>query len=115
MPKKPVVDPSKKLHIDTVEKHLVEELQTEAGIKFVNNDSLVENSEENVMVEDLELGRYLHLKSKTIYYALKVVTNTTNAQDGQKMVHYVKEGGGVFSSPNFVRELSEFKEKFEKI
>ena len=56
-------------------------------------------------------GIYKHKKTGKIYQVgggIKVL-NTTNAQDGQEMVMYV--------DPNkpfqiYVREISEFKEKF---
>lgn len=63
------------------------------------------------------MGSYRHKKTGRIYQVadnnnLIEVINTTNAQDGQRMVMYLDP-----SKPNmiFVREKNEFNKKFEKI
>lgn len=59
-------------------------------------------------------------KTGKLYQVLQKVINTTNEVDGQEMVHYI-EYNGVTVSPrkpgtiSFVREINEFKEKFEQI
>ena len=47
-------------------------------------------------------------KTGNTYIFLDVIINTTNTQHGQKMVLYRTENG-----MEFVRDLSEFCEKFE--
>jgi len=57
-------------------------------------------------------GKYKHKKSGKIYDACvsdDMIINTTNANDGQIMVIYTD--GEKF----FVREITEFLEKFEKV
>ncbi len=64
------------------------------------------------MVEDLELGYYRHKKTGKVYVANKIVINATNAQNEQKMVLYSLYG---HTELVFVRELSKFLSKFEKM
>jgi len=60
----------------------------------------------------MEFGEYKHLKTGNIYNVLVETTaiNSTNAQDGQVMVLYENKDGKLF-----VREITEFNEKFEKV
>lgn len=51
---------------------------------------------------------YQNKKNKHIYTKLANVINCTNAQDGQNMVLYIRDG------MLFVREEKEFNEKFTK-
>lgn len=53
--------------------------------------------------------KVIHLKSKKIYEVLGEVINCTNENDGQVMVHYTN------GNKNFVREKTEFSEKFKVI
>jgi hypothetical protein len=55
---------------------------------------------------------YVHTKTGNLYCVLRWdIVNTTNAQDGQRMVHYTR-----WDDPDglhFVRREIEFDEKFE--
>lgn len=53
---------------------------------------------------------YLHLKSGNIYLKIKTIVNCTNEHNGQEMVHYMNLNG-----KEFVREASEFYNKFKEI
>jgi len=55
------------------------------------------------------LGEWKHIKSGEIYTVTGMRVNTTNSSDGHLMVEY--QGKGL----KFVRELKEFKKKFEKV
>lgn len=57
--------------------------------------------------------KYRHRKTGNIYLVLNVVTNATNAQDGQEMILYQRDNDP--GSPFYVRERDEFSQKFEKI
>lgn len=52
---------------------------------------------------------FVHNKTGNIYYAIEQVTNATNAQDGQDMVLYRRDGN------LYVREVTEFHEKFTEL
>lgn len=59
-----------------------------------------------------------HLKTGNLYTIFNLATNCTNAQDGQSMVIYRRhnpEMSADISFKYFVRELEEFKQKFEFI
>ena len=59
--------------------------------------------------------KYIHIKTGKIYHVLSFdVTNATNAQDGQQMVHYYGEKKDGSGNSYFVREISEFELKFTK-
>ena len=51
-------------------------------------------------------GNYVHNKTGNVYMVIGASTNETNNNDGQIMIHYCRHGR------SFVREISEFKEKF---
>ncbi|MCW7492496.1 hypothetical protein ND861_09820 [Leptospira sp. 2 VSF19] len=54
---------------------------------------------------------YKHLKTGNLYLKLDEVKNCTNSNDGQQMIYYCEYGK---ETPlKFVREKSEFLEKFE--
>lgn len=59
-----------------------------------------------------------HTKTGNLYVIFYLATNCTNAQDGQSMVIYRRSNPNLSSSIDFkyfVRELEEFKQKFEFI
>ena len=51
---------------------------------------------------------YKNIKNETIYNVVDIVTNVTNAQDGDQMVLYKATD----SNQLYVREIEEFKTKF---
>jgi len=51
-------------------------------------------------------GLFIHKKTGNVYQVVGECLNCTNAQDGQEMVIYAKDG------KTFVREKREFLEKF---
>jgi hypothetical protein len=56
-----------------------------------------------------------HIKSNEIYIILDdCVTNTTNKDDQKRMVLYIKKSKGTIKK-KFIREYSEFINKFESI
>ena len=59
-----------------------------------------------------QIMRYRNKKNKHIYKILNYAINCTNAQDGQQMCIYYNEEN---ESQLFVREVSEFNEKFEPV
>ena len=56
--------------------------------------------------------KYRHIKSGKIYFVIGFALNSTNKDDGQKMVIYRPE-----NNPDtiFVREMNEFGKKFESM
>ncbi|TGK77551.1 hypothetical protein EHQ24_18920 [Leptospira noumeaensis] len=56
---------------------------------------------------------YKHIKTGNFYLKLDEAKNCTNANDGQKMVFYCEYGKE--NPMKFVREISEFLEKFEEV
>ena len=59
-----------------------------------------------------------HTKTSNLYVIFYLATNCTNAQDGQSMVIYRRSNPNLSSDISFkyfVRELEEFKQKFEFI
>jgi len=59
----------------------------------------------------IKSGKYKNLKNGEIYDTKnKVAINATNTQDGQIMILYQDKNETLF-----VREISEFLEKFEKV
>lgn len=62
-------------------------------------------------LKNIRIGEYWWNKKNTErYVVLDIVTNCTNEQNGQQMVEYVKDG----DSKKCVREIEEFRQKFEK-
>jgi len=59
--------------------------------------------------------KYKHLKTGNIYVAFGEVLNSTNEQDGQKMILYYRDGKNDISDLVFVREIGEFHSKFERV
>jgi hypothetical protein len=59
------------------------------------------------------LRRVRHKKTGNIYYILGTAINCTNKDDGQDMVVYTSETNE--NSLLFVREATEFNEKFETL
>jgi hypothetical protein len=55
---------------------------------------------------------YRNIKKGTLYEVIGVTMNCTNAQDGQQMVMY---RGLEAHSRIYVREYTEFYQKFEKV
>ena len=53
---------------------------------------------------------YQNIKNNTIYSIVELVTNSTNANDGEQMVLYKD----VNTNKMYVREIEEFKTKFKK-
>lgn len=53
---------------------------------------------------------YRNKKTNKIYKIKDTAINTTNAQDGQKMIVYEDEYGNLY-----VREVSEFAIKFDEV
>jgi hypothetical protein len=65
---------------------------------------------------DFQSGYYQNKKNGLLYFAEKLLTNATNINDGQKMVeYYPKVNGNVQFSNGYVREISEFMTKFERV
>lgn len=60
------------------------------------------------MESELALGYYIHLKTGNKYKVIGTAINSTNAQDGEVMVIYYRNG------MYFARELSEFLQKLKK-
>lgn len=56
-----------------------------------------------------------HKKSGQLYVAVCIVTNCTNAQDGERMVLYRKKLELTTPARWFTREIEEFLEKFEPV
>lgn len=56
-----------------------------------------------------------HKKTGKLYVAVALVTNCTNAQDGQRMVLYRERGELDGPRKWFAREMGEFLEKFEPV
>ncbi|PJZ89861.1 DUF1653 domain-containing protein [Leptospira bandrabouensis] len=54
---------------------------------------------------------YKHRKTGNLYLKLGEAKNCTNANDGQQMIYYCEYGKE--NPMSFVREKSEFLEKFE--
>ena len=65
-------------------------------------------------VEPARGQRWKHLKTGHIYRVIKVVINSTNDRNGQKMVEY-RVSRPAKSETVFVREISEFQDKFTPV
>lgn len=55
---------------------------------------------------------YRHRKTGNLYWKLTEVVDCTNSRDGTRAVVYCRALSGV---AQFVRELAEFEEKFERV
>ena len=67
------------------------------------------------MTDDDIRGAWVNKKSGRTYLARRLVTNATNAQDGQTMVEYEPLSSLIDATARpYVRELNEFLEKFER-
>lgn len=79
----------------------VRELWHKRGIEVA-----MERVDVGLINQMIEPGKWRNKKTSRIYEVVGCVLNATNAMDGQIMVHY---------GETFVREIGEFKEKFEKV
>lgn len=74
--------------------------------KKLTDEEVIEYSEK------LDVGEWLHKKSGVTYMVHGVVINATNSRDNEVMVMYSNKDNQI---KVFVREYSEFIERFEKI
>lgn len=60
---------------------------------------------------------YINKKNKTYYFAVKILTNATNREDGKKLVLYYpvdkEDLSNVDWDNGYVRDVEEFDTKFE--